>query len=224
MQETGNNSSNISIQVGLNGFSYLTDNCARSPWLSAEFVFSNDVFQKKYDKIDISCLGNKFCLVPTTYFTPEKARELLSASVRLEESDSVEWKELPNLGVVEIYSLDKSRLCHIIYGMLDKEGAEINFYPEIHELLERGYQVDSYNKVVASYADGRLYLVIFQGKNLMLCSSYEAPDFATAQYYIFLAMNKLQLNTEVSNIYFRNTLLPEEELSLYNYFKAVKSL
>ena len=101
---------------------------------------------------------------------------------------------------------------------------EEDILPEFHYLLTEGYQVDSYNKIIASYADGRLYLVIFQGKNLMLCNSFEAPDFTTAQYYIFMALKKLQLNPEASAIYFRTPLTAEEELSLYHYFQDVKSL
>ena len=224
MQETGNNPTKISVQIGLNGFSYTTDNCARSSWLSAEFVFNTDVFQKRYDKIELSCFTPKFCLVPSAYFSEEKARELLAESVSLEEGDEVGWRELESAGAVEIYSLPKSRLAHIISGLMDKEGCEMEILPELHYLLRDAYQVEQYNKIAASYADGRLYLVIYQGKNLVLCSSYQAPDFTTAQYYIFLAIRKLQMNIEASAIYFRTPLQAEEELSLYNYFKAVKSL
>jgi hypothetical protein len=72
--------------------------------------------------------------------------------------------------------------------------------------------------------DGVLYLVIAQGKSLLLCNSYQAPDFTTAEYFIFLAMKKLQLNPEVSSICFRTPLSEEDEMSLYRYFKSVDQL
>ena len=72
--------------------------------------------------------------------------------------------------------------------------------------------------------DGVLYLVIAQGRTLLLCNSFQAQDFTTAQYFIFLAMKKLQLNPEVSSICFRTPLAEEEELSLYRYFKSVEHL
>ena len=72
--------------------------------------------------------------------------------------------------------------------------------------------------------DGYLYLAIAQGKTLLLCNSYEAPDFTTAQYFIFLAMKKLQLNMEVSTICFRTPLNEDEEMSLYRYFKNVEQI
>ena len=69
--------------------------------------------------------------------------------------------------------------------------------------------------------DGVLYLVIAQGKSLLLCNSYQAPDFTTAEYFIFLAMKKLQLNPEVSTIAFRTPLSEEDRMSLYRYFRNV---
>ena len=72
--------------------------------------------------------------------------------------------------------------------------------------------------------DGVLYLVIIQGRSLLLCNSFKAPDFTTAEYFIFLAMKKLQLNPEVSTITFRTPLSEEDEMSLYRYFKNVDQI
>jgi hypothetical protein len=81
-----------------------------------------------------------------------------------------------------------------------------------------------YNKILASYMDGILYLAIAQGKSLLLCNTYQAPDFTTAEYFIFLAMKKLQLNPEVSTISFRTPLTEDDEMSLYRYFKSIDQL
>ena len=59
---------------------------------------------------------------------------------------------------------------------------------------------------------------------MLLANTYEAADFTTAEYYIFLAMKSLQLNPEVSTICWRKPVGAEEELSLYRYFKAVEVL
>ena len=53
---------------------------------------------------------------------------------------------------------------------------------------------------------------------------YQAPDFTTAKYFIFLALKKLQLNPEVSTICFRTPLDEDQEMSLYRYFKSVEQL
>ena len=81
--------------------------------------------------------------------------------------------------------------------------------------------VPEYNKIVAAYMDGYLYLVIAQGRTLLLCNSFHAPDFTTAEYFIFMTLKKLQLNPEISCITFRTPLEPEQEMSLYRYFRNV---
>jgi hypothetical protein len=58
----------------------------------------------------------------------------------------------------------------------------------------------------------------------LLANVFRAPDFTTAEYFLFLSLKKLQLNPEVSSIYFRTPLSEEEELSLYRYFKSVEQL
>ena len=85
-------------------------------------------------------------------------------------------------------------------------------------------ELTEYNKIMASYMDGVLYLVIAQGKSLLLCNTFQAQDITTAQYFIFLALKKLQLNPEVSTICFRTPLSEEDEMSLYRYFKSVEQL
>ena len=72
--------------------------------------------------------------------------------------------------------------------------------------------------------DGYLYLTIAQGKSLLLCNSFQAPDFTSAEYFIFMVLKKLQLNPEVSTICFRTPLTEDQEMSLYRYFKSVEQL
>ena len=223
MPVTGNKPAALSVQIGLNGFSYQTDDCTPSPWLGAEFVFDTKVFRQHFDKVELFFFTPKFTLVPAGWFSPGQARELLTASAPLKEEDEVVWQELPQAGAVEIWCPDSSRIGRMIGGLLYPDEAAVPL-PEFHALLTKVYEVEIYNKIAASYAEGRLYLVIYQGRNLMLCNSFEAPDFTTAQYYIFLAMKKLQLNAEASTIYFHSPVSPEEEMSMYNYFKAVKHL
>ncbi|MBQ9596916.1 MAG: DUF3822 family protein [Bacteroidales bacterium] len=223
MPVTGNNPSKLSVRFGQNGFTYQTNDCARSEWLSAEFVFCSDIFQRSYEEVVLSAFLPRYTLVPANWFDETRAQEYMDAAFTPEEGADLRWNVLPaELGAVEIWTPDKSRLTHIVCSMLSVSEASI--LPEFHFLLTEGYKVDSYNKIIASYAEGRLYLVIFQGKNLMLCNSFEAPDFTTAQYYIFRMLKNLQLNPEASTIYFRTPLTAEEEMSLYHYFQAVKSL
>ena len=91
----------------------------------------------------------------------------------------------------------------------------------MYYLLRQMGSLEEYNKILASYMDGYLHLVIAQGRSLSLANVFRAPDFTTAQYFIFLAMKRLQLNPELSTIAFRTPLDPDAEMSLYRNFKSV---
>ncbi len=147
-----------------------------------------------------------FTLVPSNFFNPDKAYEALAGVAELKEGSVVKHIEIPYYNAVLVYSVDEDSLVNT---------------PEIIEILLKLPDCKEYNKILCSYRNGLLYLAIAQGKSLLLANSFVAPDFVTAQYYIFLAVKSLQINPEVSTISFLNTLAEEEEMSLYRYFKSV---
>ena len=148
----------------------------------------------------------KVALVPSAFFDPASAREVLSRTVELDQEDKVEYISLPEFSAELVYSLS------------DED------YPEMYYLLKKLAEIPEYNKILASYGDGVLTLVISQGDNLLLANTFQAADFTTAEYFLFMAVKKLQMNPEVSSVFFRSPLAESEEMSLYRYFKAVESL
>ena len=222
MPVTGNNSTTeISIQVSLGGFSF-----DRSPWIGSEKLFTTPEFQRRYSSVSISLLTPKVALVPEPFFNPSKAREALEEVVALAPGDSVEYVPVPSLASVLVYSntIGESLSKVLSNTVLPTSGEPVKVLPEMYYLLMELDSITEYNKIVASWADGWLHLVIAQGKSLSLCNTFEASDFTTAEYFIFLAMKRLQLNPEVSTVCFRTPLSPEAEMSLYRYFKSVSRL
>jgi hypothetical protein len=96
--------------------------------------------------------------------------------------------------------------------------------PELYYQLSMLEALPEYNKIIASWMDGWLHLTIAQGKTLRLANVFAAPDFTTAEYFLFLAMKRLQLNQEVSTVCFHTPLDADAEMSLYRYFKSVVQL
>ena len=149
-----------------------------------------------------------FTLVPVNFFRPETAREALSEVAVLKDGDRVEYTEIPAYSAVLVYSVSGDAAAP----------------PEILYVLQELPSCSEYNKLLCSWKDGEVSLAIAQGKSLLAANSFAAPDFVTAQYYIFMAMKSLQLNPEVTTIRFRHALTPEQEMALYRYFKAVESV
>ena len=219
----------ISIQVSLSGYSfkvYTGDQVSSSGWMGAERLFTTPEFQPRYPEVRISLLTPKVALVPESFFNPESARAQLEGVAVLAPEDTVEWIKLPSLAAVLVYSntLGETLSKVIAQTVLPASGTPVPVLPEMYYLLRQLEEIPEYNKIVASWQDGWLHLVIGQGKSLSLANVFEAPDFTTAEYFLFLALKQLQLNPEVSTVCFRTPLDPEAEMSLYRYFKSVVQL
>ena len=197
-----------------------------SPWIGSEKVFTTREFQQRYSTVEISLLTPKVALVPEPFFNPEQARAALEEVVALSPGDIVEYVPVPSLASVLVYSNSIGESLSKVHAntVLPTSGQPVKVLPEMYYLLRELEGISEYNKIVASWADGWLHLVIAQGKSLSLANTFEAPDFTTAEYFLFLALKRLQLNPEVSTVCFRTPLTPEAEMSLYRYFKSVSRL
>jgi hypothetical protein len=168
----------------------------------------------------------KVALVPDQFYSPVASKEMLAEVADLAPEDYVESVRLPQLASVLLYSDSTGgSLPRVIAEMVLKtDGSKANPLPEMYYMLTSLVSIGEYNKIVASYMDGYLYLVIAQGRTLLLCNAYAAQDFTTAEYFLFLALKKLQLNPEMSTVFFRTPIGEEEEMSLYRYFKNVEQI
>lgn len=150
----------------------------------------------------------KSTLVPSNFYNENCAGEYLAQVFVMEPGEPVRSLFLPEYGAWLVWA---------------QEG-EGDRMPEMYDILTALPKLPDYNKILCIWEKGYLYLAIAQGRSLLLSNRYDASDFATAQYYIFLAMKSLQLNPEISTICIRGEITREDELSLYRYFKAVEAL
>jgi hypothetical protein len=194
--------------------------------MSSDRIFTNTEFQKRYDAVDIAVFTPKVALVPEQFYSPETASRLLADVVMLKENDRVESVSVPEYGAVMLYSnnIGETLTRVVSETVMCVDGSKSSPLPVMYYMLKELVKLQDYNKIVAAYMDGILYLALAQGSTLLLCNSYKAPDFTTAQYFIFLAMKKLQLNPEMSSISFMTHLDYEQEMSLYRYFRSVEHI
>ena len=223
------NTDRISIQVGLSGYSfkiYAGDEVSSSEWMSSDRIFTTSEFQKRYDAVDIAVFTPKVALVPEQFYSLETASRLLADVVMLKENDRVESVSVPEYGAVMLYSnnIGETLTRVVSETVMCVDGSKASPLPVMYYMLKELVKLQDYNKIIAAYMDGILYLALAQGSTLLLCNSYKAPDFTTAQYFIFLAMKKLQLNPEMSSISFMTHLDYEQEMSLYRYFRSVEHI
>ena len=194
--------------------------------MGSEQLFTTPEFQRRYRDVEISLLTPKVALVPESFFNEEAAREALAEVAPIGKEDAVEWVAMQEVGAVLVYSLSIGESLSRVLSqtVLDQDGNQARILPEMYYLIRTLGAIEDYNKIVASWRDGWLHLVIAQGKSLRLANVFQAPDFTTAQYYLFLAMKQLQLNPEISTVNFRTPLDMDSNMSLYRYFKSVVQL
>ena len=229
MDQTHTSFTGISIQVSLSGYSFKvasSQEVRESDWMGAERLFTTPEFQRRYDRVEISLLTPKVALVPDVFFDQESARKALAEVVALEETDKVEWVEVPAFSSVLLFSnsIGESLSRVLAQTVLPASGNPVRVLPELYYQLSMLEAIQEYNKIIASWKDGWLHLVIAQGKTLRLANVFQAPDFTTAEYFLFLALKRLQLNPEVSTVCFHTPLDADAEMSLYRYFKSVVQL
>ncbi len=223
------NNDGISIQVCLNGYSFKVSEGTsqmESGWRGADTVFTAPELQHRYPRVDVSLLTPKVALIPSSFFEESRMRQILSDTVILGENDVVQHVPFPEYSAELAYSLAIGEMLSktISQSVLDMEGRPSEVLPEMYYILKDLGRLDEYNRIVASYASGYLHLGISQGGNLLLANVFRALDFTTAEYFLFMAVRKLQMNPEVSSVYFRTPLSEEEKMSLYRYFKSVERL
>ena len=228
MQVTGS-SERIFVQAGLSGFTFKTESDKAghsSIWMDAGSVFTAPELQKRYDDVRISLFTPKFTLVPSQFVTEATEREMLSGVCQLSGSDKVFSTDVPEFAAKLLWSPSNvGKLCETLSNIvLRVDGTAAEVLPEPYYMLRSLHSMSQYNKIVASYADSKLYLVIAEGRSLRLCNVYDAPGFTSAEYWIFSAMKSLQLNPDVSEIVFRTPISEEEEISLCSYFRSVERI
>lgn len=146
----------------------------------------------------------KFTLVPAELFSAESAHQFLEEVVSLDAGEPLSFAEVPSVCAVLVYAGEQR--------------------PQVYDMLLSLCKIKEYNKVLIDIRDGFLSLVVAQGDNLLLCNAFPAADFTTAQYYIFMALNKLQINPEISTVYSVGALSAEQCISLCSYFKNAEVL
>ena len=195
----------------------------QSGWKDGATVFDTPQLSAVYDEAEISVNAPLFIIVPEEFFDASRAAEALASAVRLPEGADVEYAEIPEYKAFMVYSLPcGENISGVIATSVSlKDAGPVKVMPEAWYVVRDLSAIDQYNKISASYIEGKLYLAVAQGDDLLLCNVFDAPDFTTAQYYIFMVLNKLQINRVQSSVRFRSPLEEDWEISLGKYFKAV---
>lgn len=219
----------ISIQAYLNGYSYkITDSNGRTVSEKEdnriEELYSSHVFSYQYEECLVSFRTHKCTLVPLEMLPGQAEdgtlRSLLAEYAAVSEDERTDSLPVPFINAVLIYAIPDDD--PVLKTILSSIRTDCKPVPEMYPMLIELQKLECHNRVIASYRDSLLTLVVSEDERLLLCNSFEAPDFTTAMYFIFSALKQFQINPEVTTIYFRNSLTHEQEMLVYRYFSGLE--
>jgi len=150
----------------------------------------------------------KYTLVPTSLFKEEQQYKLLSELVQLDGNDTVKHISLPAYEAVLVYAVSSSS----------------EYAPVVYNLLTTLNKIREHNKILVSFCDCYVHIVMGEGNKLLLCNSFPASDITTAEYFIFYAIKEFQINPEMTTIYFYEEIVDEIRDELFKYFQGVESI
>lgn len=216
----------ISIQVNLGGYSFKVTSSdgqvlESGSSLSCGEMLSSGVMAGRYRECSLVLRTARFTLVPLQMLEKDGAEEYFYKLFEPREGERIMACRVPYPDAAVVYAVPSSD------KVVEAAGSVFGAVPEPEAcwLLRRLQTLDGFhNRVIASYEEGLLTLAVAEGERLLLCCGYDAPDFVTALYFIFMALKEFQFNPEVTVIHFRDGIGEEEQMMLYKYFNGVEVL
>ena len=96
--------------------------------------------------------------------------------------------------------------------------------PFVARLLMEADAITSYNKVILHYNGSRniAHIIICTGEELKLANSFKADSFESALYFLFLSIQKLQMNPKQCVIRVCSDISLEQEETVKRFFNGVE--
>jgi hypothetical protein len=228
----------LSILIGVDSFDYIVlDNERQVLALrtysfdpggfpaSLEGVFQSDKFlHQAFSGVRLGLADGKNTLIPNRLYQEAEKGAYLQQVTELRPEDKVEVDVLPQLGVCNVYVVEKEveafarrafpacRLAHQITALL----------PALRSLAvqQEGPAVFAHLKA------GQFHLFVFEGGDLLLANTFPYKNAKDFIYYVLMAFQQTGLNPEQQKLYFSGRLLKDSEIykEAYRYIRQIEFL
>lgn len=205
----------ISIQVGLNGFSFLikaseTHECL----LFRHFNFKNTllvdelirkieglvskeaVFSNTYSKATLYYISQKATLVPEEFFSPEYLKKYFEYSHSMDELDELHYTYIESLKAYSVFSVP-NYLTGIFYSLLP----QIKFEHQGTTLINYGLNtVNKKQSAVLGINKTFFDIEIFENKQLVLSNSFQYTNAMDFIYFVMYVCKQLKIDLKALDL------------------------
>ncbi|MFO7923780.1 MAG: DUF3822 family protein [Bacteroidales bacterium] len=209
----------ISIQVGLNGYSFSVLDPLRNKYILLkhfpfpkemthslleekvnEITGTDEFLTRDYKTVLFSYQTPKYTLIPGPLFNKKKLRSCFEFNHYLDDLDEIHYNSLKGTDAYNVFVIP-TELSSIVY----KAFRNVIFYHQAtplieHSLISHGGK-SSQKVAIANIYGKNADIVVVSGDNLLLCNTFPWKNEDDLVYFILYVYEQLKLNGEETPLY-----------------------
>lgn len=161
----------------------------------------------------------KYTLVPVSMYSKDAPEAALRSVRDLNPDDKVLALEMPSRKAFMVFAVPQK-----IYQGLAALNKNVKFYPTSYLLIDRLASLTDNNRLLVSFSEGMLHVVVAERDRLLFANSFPAADMATAEYFILSVAREVMFNPEHTCLHIFGKVPDKMRNELSRYFSGVKEL
>ncbi len=229
--------SSLSIQLGLNGFSFFVssqqlnsdalqlnlNSRASEKEVSealSDFILKNEILQQNFSKVFVTYTDYIFNLVPNTIFDKDQISNYLEYNVKPLVSDSILYQEVHDTTVIyTIPTLIKTQLEQLY---------NITSYNHLSSILLKHILKEYKQNIgprifIYTYQDF-FYLYVLNGQELQFCNTFPYQSNGDFLYYLIFSLEQLNLDPAKETLHLLNNINEETLKTIEPFIYDIKVL
>lgn len=238
---TNSNSNRLSVQISLNGLSFLVTDENEHPLRFKEnllnhsttpeemlmelqlFFSENGIWEMTFSEVTLIYATNIFCLVPSELFDESKASEYLKFNSKILANDYVAFDQIENKDIKVVYVPFMN-----INNLFFEKFGSFNYYHSTTILLNSilNNEIPSLPRIYLHIHQNSFECIVLKNGKLELCNNYPFTTPEDFIYYTLFAMEQLHLDPEIVPVYLCGAIQKDDPLYqiIYRYIRHIEFL
>ena len=229
------NTKELSILVSMYGLSFMIQNDTQKKFFEYPFTFANPVtlqqkvseilaerpvLRETFDLINLIYHNRLNALVPTDFFEPELAKDLLAQQIKLQENDYVNYNYIESLQAFNLYVpyhyFETSFFKDNFKRLMLKHSAT-HFFENISVIKKQTQDLPVF-EVFLNIFPRDFQIAVYKNESLQAYNHFEYSNTDEFLYYLFFMLETLDVKPHQSRLYIFGTDAQNEILDQIRLF------